>query len=500
MWCLGADAASYYVDQTAGSDANVGTSTGAPWKNCPGMATWTGTAQLHAGDTVYFDRGDTWDLPANAFGPGLEIKAGVHYIGNSWGVGVRARLRANGKLGAGNVRFWEDHATIATEIESFEIDGNGYRANGVDINHSFWRTGLTHAVKRIKNCIVHGQTGNGAEGDYKYGVIVSDNSADASGWVANVEIIDTIVYNVPRVGITIYPGDNGMVSNIVVRGCETYSTCMDPSYTRCHGIALKGNAKNCVIEYSYSHDVNAAALFISGPENGNGTGPTGLTVRFNILQSTAEDGVIRCYKGGNKTVDVYGNIVLQNELTGGLSFSGNYGTLAARIYNNTFYNSFVDIGNPTSTGTIEFRNNIIYELDDVPLTDSGPDITAHSNNFFYRSGGGTLVSSGGLSYHSTTLANYEVNGASANPSFKNAGSLPTGFTGTFGVDLTPNSDGLSLLPGSPAIDTGISLPAVFGGSINSVTRPAGAGWEIGAYEYRITGLRPLPPTNLRIVE
>jgi hypothetical protein len=214
------------------------------------------------------------------------------------------------------VRFWEDHPSIPTQLEGFEVDGNGFRANGIDINHAFWTTGLTNAVKRIKDCIVHGQTGNGAEGDYKYGIIVSDHSPDASGQVANVEILDTTVYDVPRVGITIYPGDDGMLSNIIVRGCTVRDTYADPSYQRAQGIGIKGNVKNTVVENCYVHDVGASALFISGPERGVGSGPTSLVARYNILQCNAPDGVIRLYRSGTKSADIYSNIILENEFGG----------------------------------------------------------------------------------------------------------------------------------------------------------------------------------------
>ena len=43
--------------------------------------------------------------------------------------------------------------------------------------------------------------------------------------------------------------------------------------------------------------------------------------------------------------------------------------------------------------------------------------------------------------------------------------------------------GLNLQEGSPGINNGIALGSSFVGSINSVGRPAGNGWDIGAYEY-----------------
>lgn len=52
--------ATYYIDFAGGSNSNAGTSTGAPWKHCPGDANATGTpasTTLSAGDTVAFKGG-----------------------------------------------------------------------------------------------------------------------------------------------------------------------------------------------------------------------------------------------------------------------------------------------------------------------------------------------------------------------------------------------------------------------------------------------------------
>lgn len=478
-------ATAYYVDDTAGSDGNPGTLS-SPWRRCPGLVGWSGSATLRAGDTVYFKRTGVWTIPQNLSGAGLDLKGGVQYIGDQWNPGAgasgRAILRATGRHEAGVVRIWEDHESLPTSIEGFEIDANGQRANLVDINHAFWKAGLTRAVKRIKNCVAHGNTGNGSEGDYKYGIIVSDHSPDASGRVANVEILNTVVYNTPRDGICLYPGDSGMISNIVVRACEVYGTGTDPSYSEGHGIAIKGDVRNSVIEYSYAHDVNSSAVFINGPESGSGPGPSGCIVRLNVLQTADNNGVIRFYGSGSKSVDIVGNIVLENEQTGGLSFAGNSGSLIARVFNNTFYNSFVDIGNPSSTGTLEFRNNIIYELDDIPLTDSGSDITAHSNNLYFRSGGGTVARIGGTSYTGTSVTGWEGTALTADPLFQDVTSLPSGFAYWYAGALGPNTAGLSLRPGSPGLGSGANLGSAYNGSINSRPRPGSVNWDRGSYQ------------------
>jgi hypothetical protein len=58
-----AQSATYYVDFAAGSDAANGTTTGTPWKHCPGDPNATGTAgssTLSAGDTVDFRMGTVY--------------------------------------------------------------------------------------------------------------------------------------------------------------------------------------------------------------------------------------------------------------------------------------------------------------------------------------------------------------------------------------------------------------------------------------------------------
>jgi hypothetical protein len=202
-----------------------------------------------------------------------------------------------------------------------------------------------------------------------------------------------------------------------------------------------------------------------------------------VLHTADHNGVIRFYGTGSKSADIYGNIVLPNEAGGGFSMSGSSGTHAVRVYNNTFYNSFVDVGSPTSTGTLEFINNIFYELDDVPFTDAALKTTSHSKNLFFRSSGGTLVSSGGSAYTSATLlSGYEASATVADPLFKNAANLPTGFTGSYATGFSPNTDGLSLQANSPALNFGTNLGQPYDSSVNSAARPVSGTWDLGAYQ------------------
>src|SRR5207249_4813112 len=218
----------YYVDQTAGNDANSGTSPSAPWKNSPGMSAYTGSGQLRPGDTVYFDKADTWTVSGVQ---GLYLVGGVTYIGDTWGgLGTRAIIRAASDLDSGVIRF-RDHATIPTVFKGFNVDANGRVATGVDINHAHF-TVMTGATKRVQNCEVHNVWSQVSLGQYKYGVIVS-NHGGTGGYVENVEILDTVVHDVSRDAICLYPGDENAdcrIKNITVRNSEAFNTGQDPGY------------------------------------------------------------------------------------------------------------------------------------------------------------------------------------------------------------------------------------------------------------------------------
>jgi hypothetical protein len=91
------------------------------------------------------------------------------------------------------------------------------------------------------------------------------------------------------------------------------------------------------------------------------------------------------------------------------------------------------------------------------------------------------------------------------PNFKNTSSLPTGFEGTFGIDMVPDSDGL-LIESGDAIDNGADLDSSLNGAINlsgrsgGWARPQGTRWDIGAYE-AVTIFPPdtTPPANISTV-
>lgn len=471
-----ANAATYYVDLTSGKDSNSGLSTSSPWKNCPGMASYAGSGVLKAGDTVYFDRDDTWIVTGSP--QGIFLVGGVRYIGDEWeadgeSTGYRAIIRAGNDFNDNGVIRFRDHTTIQTLFKGFEVDVNGMSANGIDINHGFWSL-MNGAIKRVENVEVHHVFTEQSKGEYKYGIAMSNWGGD-NGILENVEIINCSVHDIGRDAIVLYPSDdpNSRIGNITVRGCEIYNTGQDPNYDEGHGIVIKGWVYNSTIENNYIHNVNSSAIFISGPENdGTQRGVDNVIIRNNILTTQDNNGIIRLYKKGAKNIKIYGNLIHDNNITGGFNLGGNSGTLDLLVYNNTFYNTFVDLGSHSSNvSTFEFKNNIIqYSSNQLR---NATAIKSQSNNL--------LVSS--------------------NPGFKDPNSKPTGFVGTYGVDLRPNTEGLSLNVGSSAIDGGTTLANSYNQSINSMLRPQGSAWDIGAYEFNTETTSYLsPPSNLRIIQ
>ncbi len=466
----------YYVDQTAGNDNNPGTKT-QPWKNAPGMngqSSHTGGNSLAPGDSVYFDRDDTWTVSGSP--QGFYLVGGVRYIGDEWEAdagmtGYRAVIRAGNDFNDSGVVRFRDHATFETHFKGFEVNANRMSANGIDINHGFWSL-MNGATKRVENVEVHDVFTEQSKGEYKYGIAMS-NWGGSNGILENVEIINCSVHDIGRDAIVLYPSDdpNSKIGKILIRGCEVYNTGQDPNYGEGHGIVIKGWVYNSTIENNYIHDVNSSAIFVSGPDNdGNQRSADNLHVRNNILSTQDNNGIVRFYKKGAKDIKMYGNILYDNSVTGGLNFGGSSGTLDLLVYNNTFYNTFVDLGSHSSSvNSFEFKNNIIQ----------------YSSN--------QLRSAGAIQSQSNNLL------VSSNPGFKDPNNKPTGFVGTYGVNLRPNTDGFSLNTGSSAIDGGTGLANAYNRSINSIPRPQGSAWEIGAYELSATGATTLnPPSNLRM--
>ncbi|MFA5961159.1 MAG: right-handed parallel beta-helix repeat-containing protein [Parcubacteria group bacterium] len=99
-------------------------------------------------------------------------------------------------------------------------------------------------------------------------------------------------------------------------------------------------------------------------------------------------------------------------------------------------------------------------------------------------------------FNRSAVATWEPTAQNTDPEFT-VGTLPTGFTGTYGINLLPNTNYFATTTG-PTIDTGATLGSPFNSSINSAglaspfLRPQGGAYDIGAYE--LQGADTVPPS------
>jgi hypothetical protein len=481
-------AITYYVSST-GNDNNPGT-INSPWRYCPGMPGWTGSASLVAGDVIYFNNTDTWTAASgNSI---IQAVAGVIYDGKTWGAGSKAILRATGSLSRSIVNMMEDHQTLPTVVRGFELDANNQVTSGVGINWPNWTNHLTGAKKILDDCIIHSVSSRQTLGQYQYGIIVSTGRRN----VENVEITNCVVYDISRDGIALYPGnvDNSVyLKNILVRNCEVYNTGQDPDYTAGRGSGTKNWVIDGTIEYCYFHNTGGAGL-VANTQNSSFNGPENLVLRYNLIKNAGHAGVYIHHSDELEGFEMYGNLIIGCTFEGLLVESSINNTFSARIYNNTFYKNcqggnFQEVrikdysANPSS---LEMINNIFYADNGKRcIYDDGSKISAHNNNLYYRNDGlqNTLVYDNGTTYNGLSITNYETAAIASNPLFKDESGIPTGFIGTYSVNLRPNPDGFSITMGSQARDSGLSLDPHYNGSINSIIRPVGSAWDIGAYEY-----------------
>ena len=180
------------------------------------------------------------------------------------------------------------------------------------------------------------------------------------------------------------------------------------------------------------------------------------------------------------------------------------------IRNNIFYNCQAGWSiqiYPHSHSNLTIINNTFYGhgyngLNGQPgaiviaPSEGGLSTAEISNNIFYDPAVGGIYWYSGIMSGVTVRNNLTYNGTVT------ATTMPSGVTESGNINNTDpkfvnlNTHDLHLQSGSPAINAGVALSAVTT-DFDSVSRPQGSAYDIGAYEYAGTGLAPSPPKNLK---
>jgi hypothetical protein len=477
----GGTGATFYVSFTSGSDSNPGTPD-LPWKNCPGMIGWSGSALLTPGDTVYFKNTDAWSYTLNAsYSAFLVLEGGVTYDGSTWGSGAHAvfDISMEGSYIQGtSVLFDDDDVSYETVYKGFKITPSG-KVSAVTCNYPAASQSLTGAAKRIQSCVI-----DGIDQELDVDVYCIAISSGYGGHdTSNVEILDNTIYDCSREGIYIYKAneDNShYVSNVTIRSNECYANGRaSTSYGA--GIKLKNYVKDSIVEHNYVHNNHGTGMAFDG---NYANGPQNNSIRYNLVMNgdaaTGKNIAFWIDVPSSTTIsaDIYGNIFWNPAFLSGI-FLNNEPTATLKIYNNIIYGNGAAVHTVSSKTSIDLQNNILISTSGSGsiLADDHNVVGSHASNIYHRDSGSTLVSinNGQTVYDAGSLASWEPSAFSTGPTFKSASSLPTGFS----PNHVPNSDGLSIVSGDP-IGHGTNLGPPYDNSINGVLR--GTTWDIGPYQ------------------
>jgi hypothetical protein len=167
------------------------------------------------------------------------------------------------------------------------------------------------------------------------------------------------------------------------------------------------------------------------------------------------------------------NLTMRNNIVKAFSVVNAIGVDGIKIIGNTFLNdpSFIAYPNPNGIHIEDFtnavvKNNILYDMINHPicLTGSGYDSAQTGGNLEYRSDGQALWINDDWCHYNSTMRAKDLWGV--NPQFVNVGAKD-----------------YHLQASSPAINAGLNLGTILINDYEGNTRPQGAGYDIGAFEY-----------------
>jgi hypothetical protein len=431
---LSASAVTYYVDVTGNDSYNGLYPTYEGGSNGPWLTLAKSVSSISSGDTVYL-RAGTWN-------------EGLYIYGKSY----TSRTTF--------ARYPSD------PVGSVILDGTG-------IEHEEWEDGVI-LIHYSNNVLIDGiKVING----YKAGI----NAVSGQ----YIEILNSITDNTYLSGIAFW-----LVTHGTVQGNTIYNSNMPNGYDEV--ISIASSSTNIDVSYNtlYAGNRNFGAMGGEGLNIKDGC--SYVHVHHNYVDMARPDGQesdryamgVDGWTSETHHIYFYNNIVKDGSW--GLQCNSEEGGYAHHIY---FYNNIVShighgsmhgggIGFPPYGGSpglneyIYWWNNIIYdsyygarfykeEIASVEMR----------NNIFYNSEIEDIHFDTGVPEEEITLDHNLYSGT--DPKFVNAS----------GEDFHLQSD-------SPAINAGVTISNVID-DFDGISRPQGAGYDIGAYEY----VSSLPPSN-----
>ena len=457
-------AATYYVDFAGGADGNNATNKATPWKHHPYMTGWTGSYSHRAGDSFIFRGGVTWNktcLPMTITSGGSASAQDYYGVDQSWFAGdswARPIFSAqnngtNSAVGTNLSNWMLTFEAGYITVDNFEFTGfywdqfSGSRSVGMI--HTYYSGVLTNL--HVLNCYLHNWTHGAVTTNLTTGpALTSDNFfAIAFTGSPNTSNPGTVVSNcviANALDASGYaPGEaiNGYIDLITHNTISNVCNAILPAST------------NTTVCYN-----NIGPLEVSFPNYPEAQHPNAIeslaiggyfSVHDNYIHDThpADTSIIVIFSGGNagdSDVWIYNN-VCWNVGRACYDLDNRGGATIARVFNNTFapapkaWAMQVTVPGKTNIASLYATNNLCIST--IGMASGG--FTAYNTN------------------HNLVLT----------PALAAAG----GFTAA--TKYAPTSSA------APTVDTG--APTAYATDILGVSRPQGAAWDIGAYEYKAQG-------------
>jgi hypothetical protein len=450
-------AATYYVDYSTGQDLNNGTAKTTPWKHHPYMNGWTGSYSHSAGDHFIFKGGVTWpssSLPVNVAFSGTQASPDFYGTDTTWFAGGSfTRPIFDGGYAVSRVFNLLSYVTV----------------DNIDMGHVLRNT------TRNGDCVI----GDGTpDGSLIYSTI---NNCHVHGWR-------------PQSGATTDSNGGGFWSNNYHTNCNTNTisnteieNSENPNSWNGDCIRFGGRIIGCHV-----HHNSSGMLFVVSVEN---TELNNISYPNGGLNDTQyhTNGIYLDSTTLNQTTGYIRNCLI-HDVSSGANMAYLNGRFATQYcYNNVFYGICsdqrpieiepYDYGANATSGNYYIWNNTIdctaHPGLAVNITDRGgaprPAVVVVQNCQMID----TTGVGGGPTQTLTQDHNLSQTGAQASSAGYTLANLY-----------------LPILANSPTVDQGTNSSAsVFTTDRLGISRPQGAAWDIGAYEFLAT---PPAPQNLRI--
>lgn len=501
-------ATTYYVDYSAGNDANNGTSKSTPWQNAPGMQTCSGKCKsttINPGDSIILRGGVTWPNASFMWSlPGGSSSSPVYvgvdktwYAGSGW---------ARPTLNAGGTAISDNYDTMFSvpdnvTFDNFEVTGF-YWSNSTCSSAPYGDCSVFNAGQRsgqtFENLYIHGWTHAGTNAATSNGTInIFAFGGNGQGVAHDNVIVGTdvpgdhsveVFFNGPGTAYNNYikQVSSGAVVSYPVSWHDNHIEDIGPAYCN---MPFPANAGHCTHENGFEDNGDIGLYFYNNVIT-NINGGLALWVAPNPGHTA--------YLWNNLIYAVHDNQVLD---------------LAPPVYSSSYCSSGADSQSYcNSTGTYWIANNTIQCGDDSTQYDicqsgvgvnaqgSTPDGTVFQNNHFVSA---TTAKGCASTAHNCTFASSNVVMAQATATSQGYTSSETypfspaaSTSGTVGAGASLSSSASGNLS-SLAVDTTLACSDTAGNTPTCPVRTAksrtGASWDAGAYAW---GIRPSGAVNL----